>query len=138
MRFSNVCIEEVGYVLPPNVIASSQLEAYFADTLKRLRLPPGQVEKLSGIHERRWWDEGVQPSTVAAMAGKRALDRAGHVEPVQHRRNERCRNQKCGNKGKCAQREEQRTRRRRQNTLTGFRPFKALERVKEGINAARA
>lgn len=77
MRFQNVCIEEVGYVLPPNVITSAQLEAYFAHTLKRLGLPPGQVEKLSGIKERRWWDEGVQPSTVAAMAGKRAMDRAG-------------------------------------------------------------
>lgn len=77
MRFNNVCIEEMGYVLPPNIITSDQLESYFADTLKRLRMPPGQVEKLSGIKERRWWDEGVQPSTVAAMAGKRALDKAG-------------------------------------------------------------
>ncbi|MCB9676956.1 MAG: 3-oxoacyl-ACP synthase III [Alphaproteobacteria bacterium] len=77
MRFQNVCIEEVGYVLPPNVVTSAQLEAYFAHTLKRLGMPPGQVEKLSGIKERRWWDEGVQPSTVAAMAGQRALDRAG-------------------------------------------------------------
>jgi 3-oxoacyl-[acyl-carrier-protein] synthase-3 len=77
MRFTDVCIEEVGYVLPPNVIESAQLEAYFAETLKRLGMPPGQVEKLSGIKERRWWDEGVQPSTVAAMAGQRALDRAG-------------------------------------------------------------
>jgi len=77
MRFEHVCIEEVGYVLPPNVVTSDQLEAYFAHTLKRLGMPPGQVEKLSGIKERRWWDEGVQPSTVAAMAGQRALQKAG-------------------------------------------------------------
>lgn len=77
MRFTDVVIEDIGFALPPNVVTSAQLESYFADTLKRLGMPPGQVEKLSGIKERRWWDEGVQPSTVAAMAGQRALDRAG-------------------------------------------------------------
>lgn len=77
MRFENVSIEEVGFVLPPHIVRSDQLEAYFAETLKRIGLPPGQLEKLSGVKERRWWDEGTQPSTVAAMAGQKALDRAG-------------------------------------------------------------
>ncbi len=77
MRFNNTCIESVGYVLPPHVIPSSQLEEAIRPTLDRLGLPPGQLEKLSGVKERRWWDPGVQPSTVAAMAGERALENAG-------------------------------------------------------------
>lgn len=77
MRFQNTCIEAMGYVLPPNVITSDQLEEAFRPTLDRLGLPPGQLEKLSGVKERRWWDPGVQPSTVAAMAGERALENAG-------------------------------------------------------------
>ncbi len=77
MRFRNTCIEAMGYVLPPHVVTSAQLEEAFRPTLDRLGLPPGQLEKLSGVKERRWWDPGVQPSTVAAMAGERALENAG-------------------------------------------------------------
>ncbi|MBX2797116.1 MAG: 3-oxoacyl-ACP synthase III [Myxococcales bacterium] len=77
MRFANTCIEAMGYVLPPHVITSAQLEETFRPTLDRLGLPPGQLEKLSGVQERRWWDPGVQPSTVAAMAGEKALENAG-------------------------------------------------------------
>lgn len=77
MRFEHVSIESLSFVLPPNVVSSAWLEDQFRDTLKRIGLPPGQVEKLSGVRERRWWDEGVQPSTVAAMAGRKALDELG-------------------------------------------------------------
>jgi len=77
MRFENTCIEAMGYVLPPHVITSAQLEETFRPTLDRLGLPPGQLEKLSGVRERRWWDPGVQPSTVAAQAGEEALKNAG-------------------------------------------------------------
>lgn len=77
MRYRNVCIEAVGYVLPQNVVTSDQLEDAFAGTLERLGLPRGQVEKLSGVRERRYWDEGTQPSVVSAMAAERALAKAG-------------------------------------------------------------
>jgi 3-oxoacyl-[acyl-carrier-protein] synthase III len=77
MRFQNTYIEAMGYVLPPHVVTSGQLEEAFRPTLDRLGLPPGQLEKLSGVKERRWWDPGVQPSTVAAMAGEKALENAG-------------------------------------------------------------
>ncbi|MBW1877049.1 MAG: 3-oxoacyl-ACP synthase III [Deltaproteobacteria bacterium] len=77
MKFDNVGIEAVGYVLPPKVVRSEDLEATFARTLQRLGMPRGQVESLSGVRERRWFDEGTQPSVVAAMAAERALQRAG-------------------------------------------------------------
>ena len=67
----------MGHVLPPHVIRSSDLEEALRPTLDRLGLPPGQLEKLSGVKERRWWDPGTQPSTVAAMAGEKALENAG-------------------------------------------------------------
>lgn len=77
MRYQNVCIEAVGYVLPPHVVKSSDIEEAIRPTLQRLGLPEGQLEKLSGVKERRFWDPGVQPSTVAAMAGEKALEKAG-------------------------------------------------------------
>lgn len=77
MRFENVCIESLGYVLPPHVITSADIESGFRPTLQRLGVPDGRLEQLSGVKERRWWDPGVQPSQVAAMAGERALEQAG-------------------------------------------------------------
>lgn len=77
MRYQNVCIEAVGYALPPHVITSSDLEDAIRPTLQRLGFPPGQIEQLSGVKERRFWDPGTRPSDVAAIAGERALERAG-------------------------------------------------------------
>lgn len=77
MRFDHVAIGSIAHVLPPRVVTSDELEAGFADTLRRLGMPPGQLRKLSGVRERRWWEPGTQPSVVATMAAERALDRAG-------------------------------------------------------------
>lgn len=77
LRFEKVCIESVGYVLPPHVVTSADLEDAVRATLQRLGIPPGQIEALSGVRERRWWDPGTQPSTVAAQAAERALEKAG-------------------------------------------------------------
>ena len=77
MRYHNVCIEAVGYALPPHVVTSRDLEEAIRPTLQRLGFPPGQIEQLSGVKERRFWDPGTRPSEVAAIAGQRALERAG-------------------------------------------------------------
>ena len=45
-------------------------------TMQRLGLPQGQLEGLTGIRERRFWDEGTKPSDVATIAGRRALQLA--------------------------------------------------------------
>lgn len=76
MRYGNVAIDAVGYVLPPEVVTSEAMESVFAGTLKRLGLPPGQLEKLSGVRERRWWEPNTKPSIVSTMAAERALARA--------------------------------------------------------------
>ena len=77
MQWSNVCIESLGYLLPPHVVSSQQLEQAIGDTLRRIGLPSDQLEELTGVKERRWWDPGTKPSAVAAQAGQRALERAG-------------------------------------------------------------
>lgn len=80
MRYKNVFIESMGYVLPQRVVSSEELEAGFSQTLARLGLPKGQIVSLSGVKERRWWEPGTKPSTVASMAGKMALEKAD-VDP---------------------------------------------------------
>src|SRR2546430_8188330 len=77
MRYSNVCIESIGYELPKHVVTSAEIEARLSPLYDRLQLPYGRLEMMSGIRERRFWDDGVNPSDAAAMAGRKALDQAG-------------------------------------------------------------
>jgi acyl-CoA:acyl-CoA alkyltransferase len=74
MLFENVCIEGLGYHLPENRITSSELETRLAPLYERLKLPLGRLQLMSGIAERRFWNEGVFPSEVAAIAGKKAIE----------------------------------------------------------------
>ncbi len=59
------------------MVTSAEIESQFATTLERLGVEPGLLEALSGISERRVWDEGTRPSEVAARAGELALARSG-------------------------------------------------------------
>ena len=77
---SNVVIEAIAYELAPNRVSSGELETQIAATLRRLGLPLGQLEALTGIRERRFWDPGVMPSDVATLAARRAIDLAG-IDP---------------------------------------------------------
>ena len=77
MLFENVCIEGLGYHLPENSITSSELEIRLDPLYERLKLPSGRLELMSGIKERRFWDDGVLPSEVAAIAGRKAIENSG-------------------------------------------------------------
>ncbi|MDD7939130.1 3-oxoacyl-ACP synthase III [Actinomycetospora lutea] len=76
-RFDDVVIAGLAHLDAPHVVTSSFLEDQLADTFGRLRIGPGLLERLSGIRERRIWDEGTMPSEVAARAGERALADSG-------------------------------------------------------------
>jgi 3-oxoacyl-[acyl-carrier-protein] synthase-3 len=71
--FKNVAIESVAYELAPHRISSDWLEDQIAETMQRLGVPRGRLEQLSGIRERRFWDEGTLPSAVASMAAEKAI-----------------------------------------------------------------
>lgn len=77
MRFENVKIAGLGYVDAPQVVGSSELEDRLGDVLKQAGFPRGILYGLTGIKERRFWDVNVQPSEVAAEAGRLALADAG-------------------------------------------------------------
>jgi len=77
MRFSNVCIEAVARHLPDNVVTSQDLEHRMGPLYERLKLPVGRLELMSGIRERRFWDEGVLPSEVGAIAGEKVIEKSG-------------------------------------------------------------
>ncbi|MCA8936984.1 MAG: 3-oxoacyl-ACP synthase III [Planctomycetes bacterium] len=77
MRFGNVHIESVGHLLPKRVVTSLELEDRLAPAYERLGLHPGRIELMSGIRERRHFEPGTRPSTVATQAAEIALERAG-------------------------------------------------------------
>lgn len=77
MQFENVTIRGLAYVDPPCRVTSAEIDARLAPTLRSLNLWPNLLESLTGIVARRFWDPGVQPSEVAALAAEKALADAG-------------------------------------------------------------
>jgi 3-oxoacyl-[acyl-carrier-protein] synthase III len=80
MRYSKVHIEAFGYELPPVVVTSADLEARLERLYRKYNLPEGQLRVLTGIEERRWWEEGYSVSEGAIAAGRKALAQSA-VEP---------------------------------------------------------
>ena len=80
MLYNNVSIAGLGYELAPNVITSEDLEDRLAGVYQALRLQPGQLEALTGIVERRYWDADYKLSHGAVAAGQKAL-RASRLAP---------------------------------------------------------
>src|SRR5690242_3033319 len=76
-RYDDVVISGLAHLDAPHVVTSQDLEERLAGTFARLRIASGLLERLSGIRERRVWDEGTRPSEVAARAGEDALRRSG-------------------------------------------------------------
>ncbi|MFO0908177.1 MAG: 3-oxoacyl-ACP synthase III [Isosphaeraceae bacterium] len=81
MRYSRVYIDALGYELPPVVVTSRELEARLTDVYRSLHLHEGQLEAITGISERRWWDPGYPLSEGAAAAARHALAHS-NVEPA--------------------------------------------------------
>lgn len=73
MKYNRVHIEAIGYELPPVVVSTAELESRLAPVYQALKMAPGQLELLTGINERRWWEPGFPISLGAAAAGKKAL-----------------------------------------------------------------
>lgn len=76
-RYEQVVISGLAHVDAPHVVTSAQIETRLARSLERLGVQPGLLEGLSGILERRVWDDATKPSEVAARAGELALADSG-------------------------------------------------------------
>jgi acyl-CoA:acyl-CoA alkyltransferase len=80
MNYSKVYLDAIGYELAPVVVSSTELETRLAPVYDALHLGQGQLEALTGIVERRWWEEGYRLSDGAITAARRALEQA-EIEP---------------------------------------------------------
>src|SRR6185437_13147860 len=73
MKYSRVYLDAIGYELPPEVVTTQELEARLRPVYQALHLSEGQLEALTGIVERRWWEPGYPPSRGAVQAARKAL-----------------------------------------------------------------
>ncbi|MGD2109937.1 MAG: 3-oxoacyl-ACP synthase III [Phycisphaerae bacterium] len=79
-NYRHVRLESFGYALPENVVASVELERELAPVYERFGVHEGRLELMTGIRERRFWNEGTLPSDASTWAGRRALD-ASNASP---------------------------------------------------------
>ncbi len=73
MNYARVHLDAIGYELPPVVVSSTELEARLRPVYRALHLQEGQLEALTGIAERRWWEPGFPLSQGAIRAARKAL-----------------------------------------------------------------
>ncbi|MGY8813176.1 MAG: 3-oxoacyl-ACP synthase III [Gammaproteobacteria bacterium] len=76
MNYHRVHMESIGYELPPLVVTSDEIEERLMPAYKALHISPGQLEALTGITERRWWDPGYTLSDGATAAAVKALNQS--------------------------------------------------------------
>ena len=80
MRYTQVYLDSLGYELAPVVVTSRELETRLKGLYDALHLSEGQLEALTGIAERRWWEAGYALSDGATAAAQHALH-ASNVRP---------------------------------------------------------
>jgi len=77
MQYHNVCLESFACTVPEEIVTSEQIEGRLAPVYRRLRLPEGRLELMTGIVQRRFWPRGMLPSRTSAQTAEKALRAAG-------------------------------------------------------------
>ncbi len=81
MKYTRVAIDSIAYQLPTNVVSSTALEERLTPLYRQFRMQIGQLEALTGIRERRYWDPGQTMADGAVSAGRQALQ-ASRLDPA--------------------------------------------------------
>ncbi|MCA9082580.1 MAG: 3-oxoacyl-ACP synthase III [Planctomycetaceae bacterium] len=77
MRYENVFVESVVHNPPENVVTSEEIERRLEPVYKRLGLPAGRLELMTGIRERRFYDPGTLPGQVSIQTARMAVEQSG-------------------------------------------------------------
>ena len=80
--YNRVYLEAIGYELPPVVVSTAELEARLAPVYQALRMAPGQLELLTGISERRWWEPGYRALRRGHRGRPQGAGRRRHRRPT--------------------------------------------------------
>src|SRR3546814_17859804 len=80
MLVQHVAIAGRAHIDAPRRLSSDEINARLKPTLDRLGIKTDVLKDIAGIHARRLWDEGMQASAAATLAGVKALADAG-IDP---------------------------------------------------------
>ncbi len=80
MLFQHVAIAGLSHIDAPRRLSTDEINARLKPTLDRLGIKTDVLGDVAGIHARRLWDEGMQASDAATLAGVKALADAG-IDP---------------------------------------------------------
>ncbi len=75
MKLNNVVLHSWGVAEPDRFISSDEIEHTLTELYERAKLPFGRLELQTGITSRGVWPVGTRPSTIASIAGKKALEK---------------------------------------------------------------
>lgn len=82
MKFKNVVLSSFAYQLPEHVMTSAEIEERLDPVYRRLKLPSGRIELMTGIRERRFWPPGTMPSDLSTQAARNLFEK-GIIKPEQ-------------------------------------------------------
>lgn len=77
MIYRNVFLEGISWSLPEEIITTERLEETLAPLYRRLKLPFGRLELMTGIKERRIWPAGELPGDQSVRTVRKLIDRTG-------------------------------------------------------------
>ena len=80
MLFQHVAIAGLAHIDAPRRLSTDEINARLKPTLDRLNIKTDVLQDIAGIHARRLWDDNVQASDAATLAGVKALADAG-IDP---------------------------------------------------------
>lgn len=77
MKYENVRMHSFDYILPDEFKTSEQIEADLAEIYKKLKLPHGRLELMTGIKSRGLWPNGTRPSDLSSNVAKKVIEKSG-------------------------------------------------------------
>ena len=80
MLFQHVAIAGLAHIDAPRRLSTDEINLRLKPTLDRLGIKADVLKDIAGIEARHLWDEGVQASDAATLAGVKALADAG-IDP---------------------------------------------------------
>ncbi len=79
MKYTKVCVDAFTCTLPEEIVTTDELEKRLEPLYRRLKLPEGRLEMLTGIRERRLWPLGQTPGRQSIVTVRKLLDQTGIV-----------------------------------------------------------
>lgn len=74
MKYENVALHSFEYLEPPEFLSSEEIESRLEPVYKRLNLPAGRLELMTGIKSRGVWPNGTRPSDLSTESANKLLE----------------------------------------------------------------